>query len=306
MVPLYILTSACFASISNLFFRKNLEKSATSRGFLALYFLASLLLCIFFNRAILTAPFSPVIAIVGASTALLFFSMLSLTAKAFQIGPPGLTLTFQNASCIFPGLLLCTLFGRDYGFSMTPGLIAGLVMILTGLYLSSRSHGKSDDKAVQNPTFKKWLLCVIGVLVLQGLVLTIFQWRVLLFNCSPEHSHWLLPWSCREQDDIWFIPAFFLVPTLLQLFLFWKTEKRKFSKAETAYGISSGIFNCFCTVLLLFSTKVEGSLKKEMLFPLFTVTVILICNLWGWKLYHEKVNWLGVSLCVLGVLVGLI
>ena len=179
-------------------------------------------------------------------------------------------------------------------------------MILSGLYLSTRSHGKSGENAVSNPTFKKWLLCVIAVMVLQGLVLTIFQWRVLLFHCTPEHSHWLLPWACLEQDDIWFIPAFFLVPTLLQLFLFWKTEKRKFSKAETAYGISSGIFNCFCTVLLLFSTKVEGSLKKEMLFPLFTVSVILICNLWGWKLYHEKVNWLGVSLCVLGVLVGLI
>lgn len=308
MIPLYIFSSAAFASISNLFFRKNLEKHQTSRGFLALYFVASLLLSIFFNYSILTAQFSLVMAFIGGFTALLFFAMLSLTAKSFQLGPPGLTLTFQNASCIFPGLLLCNLFGPAYGFTITPGLISGFVLIILGLYLSSRAHGKSEEKtgSAEKKTFRKWLVCVIAVMVLQGLILTIFQWRVLLFNCNPENPHWLLPWSCQECEDVWFIPAFFLVPTLFQLFLFWKKERRKFSKAETAYGLSSGVFNCFCTVLLLFSTKAESAIKKEMLFPLFTISVILLCNIWGKKIYGEKVNWLGVSLCILGVLVGLI
>ena len=41
-----------------------------------------------------------------------------------------------------------------------------------------------------------------------------------------------------------------------------------------------------------------------MIFPIFAVTIILLCNLWGQKLYKEKVNWMASGLCVVGLLIG--
>jgi hypothetical protein len=308
MIPIYVLSSAFLAAIANFFFRRNLEKGGTSRAFLSLYFSVSLVLSFVFSPKLLNVQFSPVMASLGCCAGFLNFIMLTLTARSFQLGPPGLTLTFQNASCIFPGFLLCLVFGPAFGFLLTPWLIAGFVFILLGLYLSTRTYGRLNNQTASanaKAIFGKWLLCVIAVMGFQGLILTLFQWRVLLFNCN-DSAHWLIPWSCLADEDVWFIPAFFTIPALCQLFLFWKNERRKFSLSEVVYGSSSGALNCVCTVLLLLATKSEGLLKKEMLFPLFTISVILFCNIWGMKIYKERVNWIGISLCILGVLIGLI
>jgi drug/metabolite transporter (DMT)-like permease len=308
MTPVYLISSACLAAFANFFFRRNLEKGGTSSAFLSLYFLASLILSFAFNHTLLMTKFSPVMTLLGCFSGFLNFMMLTLTAKSFELGPPGLTLTFQNASCIFPGLLLCLLFGPSFGFFLTPWLIVGFIFIVLGLYLSSRTYGKLSREAASvssKTNFNLWLLSVISVMLLQGLILTLFQWRVLLFNCD-ESAHWLIPWSCLAEEDVWFIPAFFMVPALSQLFFFWKNERRKFSLSEMIYGLISGGLNCVCTVLLLLATKTVGTLKKEMLFPLFTISVILLCNIWGMKIYKEKVNWVGIIFCILGVLIGLI
>jgi hypothetical protein len=308
MTSIYLLSSACLAALANFFFRRNLDKGGNSSAFLSLYFSASLILSFAFNHAVLVTRFSPVMALLGCFAGFLNFMMLTFTAKSFELGPPGLTLTFQNASCIFPGLLLCLLFGPAFGFFLTPWLIVGFILIVFGLYLSSRTYGKLNEEAasVRSKTnFNLWLLFVIFVMLLQGLILTLFQWRVLLFNCDGN-AHWLIPWSCLAEEDVWFIPAFFTVPALCQIFLFWRNERRKFSFTEMIYGSTSGGLNCVCTVLLLLATKTAGTLKKEMLFPLFTVSVILLCNIWGMKIYKEKVNWIGIILCIIGVLIGLI
>jgi hypothetical protein len=308
MIPIYVLSSACFGAIANFFFRRNLEKGGTSGAFLCLHFFISLILSFLCNPDLLNIQFSPVMASFGCFAGFLTFIMMALTAKSFELGPAALTLTFQNASCIFPGLFLCLFFGSSFGFLLTPWLIAGFVFILLGLYLSTRSYGKlrsEDSSPIGKTIFGKWLICVVSVMLLQGSVLTIFQWRTLLFTWH-ENSHWLIPWSCQEKEDVWFIPAFFLVPMLCQLFLFWKNERRKFSLSEVIYGSSSGALNCVCTVLLLLATKSEGVLKKEMLFPIFTISVILLCNIWGMKIYKEKVNWIGIILCITGVLIGLV
>jgi hypothetical protein len=308
MIPIYLLSSASLASMENYLFRRSLEKGAAPNAYLSLYYLVSLLVSLILYPKWLDAQFSPVIALLGCIAGFLNFLMLKLTAKSFELGPPGLTITFQNASCIFPGLLLCLVFGSQLGFILTPRLVTGFGLIIVGLYISSFTFGKVSNATAMvqsNANFRKWLLYAVSVMLLQGSILTLFQWRVLLFY-PLESSHWLIPWSCSAEEDVWFIPAFFLVPALCQFFLFWKGEKRKFSLSEMRYGSISGGLNCICTILLLLATKTDGILKKEMLFPIFTVSVILICNLWGMKSYKEKVNWKGIIICILGVLIGLI
>lgn len=41
-----------------------------------------------------------------------------------------------------------------------------------------------------------------------------------------------------------------------------------------------------------------------MIFPIFSVTIILFCNLWGQWLYKEKVNWFANACCIGGILIG--
>ena len=52
------------------------------------------------------------------------------------------------------------------------------------------------------------------------------------------------------------------------------------------------------------STEVATPLEHAIIFPLFAVSVMISCNLWGQLIYKEKVNWKAAGFCVLGVLVG--
>jgi hypothetical protein len=310
----YLLFSALLASVVNFLLRRNFEKGGSANAFLSLYFLSSLVLIFLIYPQLWSIKISPVMISLGCFAGFLNFLMMGLTTKTVQTGPPGLSFTFQNASSVMPGLLLYFLFGPAFGFRLSFWLCLGFVFILTGLYLSTRTV-KRDVNGSQTGSeaaltqevmdLKKWLGYAVSMLLVQGVILSIFQWRLLLLN-DPPYNHWLIPWSCSQEEDLWFIPAFFLIPTILQLLNFWKTEKRKFTSLEFRYGAGAGILNCVVMILLLLATKNSGFLEKAMQFPLFTVAVILFCNLWGWKIYEERVNWVGISLCVMGVIVGFI
>ncbi len=41
-----------------------------------------------------------------------------------------------------------------------------------------------------------------------------------------------------------------------------------------------------------------------MLFPIFSVTLIVGCNLWGKWLYKEQVHWKANAVCIGGLLLG--
>jgi hypothetical protein len=55
---------------------------------------------------------------------------------------------------------------------------------------------------------------------------------------------------------------------------------------------------------MIWSTEVSTPLEHAMIFPIFSVAIIILCNLWGQWLYKEKVNWLANACCVGGILIG--
>lgn len=81
-------------------------------------------------------------------------------------------------------------------------------------------------------------------------------------------------------------------------------ERRRPLAAEVRNGVMGGVANGVGTFLMIRSTEVATSLEQAMIFPLFSVTTILVCNLWGQWIYKERVNWKANAFCVLGVLVG--
>ncbi len=228
--------------------------------------------------------------------------MMLLIAYAVQIGPSGLTFAFQNSASMVPAFFLFFLFGASFGFHLQWPLIIGFIFLTAGIFLSLIQEKNSASFLTSASHFGKWLLVAVAIFLIQGLILSIFQWRSLLLQ-FPK-SHVLIPWACSIQEDMWFMPGFFLVPALVQSVRFYLSERRWFYYKEIFLGIIAGLLNGGATFCLLMATRDPGLKFRPVLFPLFAVTVILLCNLWGKKFYQERLDWRGVVLCLAGVLIS--
>jgi drug/metabolite transporter (DMT)-like permease len=100
------------------------------------------------------------------------------------------------------------------------------------------------------------------------------------------------------------MPGFFIVPALVQSVLFFTSERRWFSSRELALGAIAGVLNGGSTFCLLMAARDSDPSMRAILFPLFAVTVIFLCNLWGKRFYKESINWKGMTLCLAGVFIG--
>lgn len=294
-----VFCGAILAAIANFFFRKNQDHGGSFLAFLTNYYLFSLLASLLITPQIFTTSWSPILSSIGGIAGALNVIMMVCTARALLNGPPGLTFAFQNAGAVFPAFLLFFLFGPTFDFILTTYHLIGIGAVLIGLYLGAQNKNNHFSH------FKKWLFFAIATFFAQGIILSMFQWRCLLFIPSSI-SHPLIPFSCSNDQDVWFIPGFFTAASLLMILLFSFKEKRLFTRKEFFYGSISGIFNGGTTFLLVLATKLAQGGQKAILFPFFAVTVILFCSIWGKALYKEKVNWLAIGLCIFGVFFSLI
>lgn len=72
--------------------------------------------------------------------------------------------------------------------------------------------------------------------------------------------------------------------------------------SELRYGSLGGFANAIATLGLMIATKWASPIEKGLIFPLFAVGVISFCNLWGYKLYQEKVDIKAHLICLVGIL----
>lgn len=214
---------------------------------------------------------------------------MSLTARALTRGPAGLTFAFQNASAVFPGLLLFAIFGQEGGFSSSYYQIAGIILVLCGLFI-----GVKKNSSTEAPTSLRWLKYALACFIVQILALSCIQGRCLLLdpNCVEHFS-----------KDAWFMPGLFGTALLFQVILFIR-ERRGIQKNELIYGSGGGLANFLSTGLLLLATKLALPFEKGILFPCFSVSTIILCNAWANRLYKETFNVKANSLCTLGILIG--
>lgn len=302
MALLIVFLGAIFAACANFFFRKNQEHKGSSLAFLTNYYLFSLVISLFINPTLFTTRWNPVFMSIGSVAGALSVLLMLYTARALLTGPAGLTFAFQNAGAVLPSFLLFFLFGPSFDFILTSYHLIGVATVLVGLYLGARTQNAAVSP---HYNFKKWVVYALSIFFIQGLSLSIFQWRCLLF--SPlRMSHRLIPWTCPAQEDVWFVPGFFIMATLLLSLLFFGKEKRWMNRKEFFYGMLGGLLNGTTTFLLLLGTKQAATAQKAILFPFFAVSVILFCSIWGKAIYKEKVSWLGIFLCIFGVFFSLI
>lgn len=293
-----VLAGGCSA-LANLSMRKNSSYHSTSSGFLLVNFMISLLIVMAINPKIWSIPFSFKMTVIGFCAGLAIALLMLIVAQALNKGPAGLTFAFFNAGSIFPNVILFLLFGKEFGFSITPLQVVGMALVIGGLFLATNMKSETHHH-ISIP----WLGYALGCFVLQASILAVFQWRCLSF--SSDITHLLIPQGLTERDDIWFMPGVFAGASLLQAIIFLK-EMRLFSKTEASFGLLSGIANSIATTLLLWATKWPASSSETaLIFPFFTVILFLSCNIWAYKLYHERFHIMANLLCCVGIMIGYI
>jgi hypothetical protein len=119
-------------------------------------------------------------------------------------------------------------------------------------------------------------------------------------------SHILIPFSCPPDADKWFMPALFFFAWVYQAIHFCCAEKRLPRAPEIVGGSLGGIANGISTFFLLQATIVASQTEKIMLFPMFTVVIIVLCNLYGKLFYKETIPWKANALAALGIFIGTI
>lgn len=236
------------------------------------------------------------IVLVGFSVGLLISLLMFIIGKALQHGPSGLTFSFQNSGAILPPLLLATIFNKPFGFSISFGNLLGMIFVISGLFCATIGQSKVSVR-------KTWVAYALLTFIAQGLILSIFQWRCLLIQ-EGLPTHVLIPFSCPSSADLWFMPALFFSSWLCQVLCFSCSERRLPYISEITYGSLGGIFNGLSTFFLLKATNVASIEEKAMLFPLFTVIVVLLCNLYGRLFYNETISWKANALAILGIIIG--
>lgn len=288
--------AATFAALANLFFKKNSLFESRPNGYLLCYFGFSFIGSLLVQPAIFENRLNIALFSIGGVVGVLNVIGMLLIGKALKSGPAGLIFAFQNASSVFPNFFLYLIFGVSFGFILTGAQVLGLSLVLIGLFLASLNEFKTSSKFSLG-----WYGLVIGCFMCQLLALTLIQWRCMLFSCA--HPHFLIPFQVDEASDAWFMPGFFSIATFLQLVLFLK-ENRRLTSREIQFGLVGGLANAIATLGLVIATKWASPFEKGVIFPLFAISVISLCNLWGYKLYQEKIDIRANLLCFAGILIA--
>lgn len=288
--------AASSAALANLFFRVNSSDSKkeesveqTVTSYLLVFYLLSFVSSFFLFPATLTTPINYWMLFVGGIAGLVNVMVMVLTAKALDKGPAGLTFAFQNSSSVFPGLLLFLIFGSAYGFHCSFIQVVGMVLVLLGLYLGTQG----TNEKVKSFSWLKW---AAAAFFMQMLALTLIQGRCILFSSEA------IPITAA--DDVWFMPGQFGVSALALAVMYFQ-RGCTMKKSIIRNGSLAGIANCAATACLLLATKNALPQEKAILFPVFSVVTIVLCNLWANRLYQEKFNFLSTGVCAAGIFLSL-
>ncbi len=297
MALFLVLSAGAFVALSNLFMRKSIDSGGTTKGFLFFQMLASFAIAVFLEpvRSGNFAWNMPVVFL-GLIAGIILALMLIALGKALEKGPPGLTFSILSSSTVMPGILMALFFGSDLGFVYTPWHAIGSLFVLAGLFWAGKGIA-----GLQN--LKKWLLFSGSMFVLHTALLVLLQWRALLMNVpNPEE---LASFFTAEQiKSAWFLPCMFFSSALVQLYVFLSTEKRAIRSQEVLYGIVGGVVNGIGTFFLICSTQSATALENAIIFPMYSVATIILSNLWGQKLYQERVNWRACQVCAIGLIIA--
>lgn len=295
----FVLVASCFTSLSNYCMRRSIDSGGTSKAYLMIQLTFATIVAVLIGP-VRTQEFScnSSIAILGLGAGVVFGIMFLALGRALEKGPPGLTFAILNSSTVMPAIVMATLFGAAFGYIYTPLHAIGSLLVLAGLFWAGKGLEGLKDK-------RSWLLFATLTFSCHLLFLVVMQWRALVLNW-PHPEELKSFFTSQEMASQWFMPLIYFAAALLLTIVYLSTEKRVPKISETFYGFIGGASNSISTFFLIWATETANSLENIVIFPIFSVAIIVICNYWGQKLYQEQVNWKAAQVCAFGLLVGTI
>lgn len=223
----------------------------------------------------------PVSLILGVFFVLVFYSV-SITAQQINIA---VATVANKMSVVMPVIAAFLL----YGDKVTPFKIAGIVVALSSVYLTT----KSDEKTASSS--KKWIMPVL-VFIGSGII-----------DSIVNHANKRLIDSPKE-NALFIAFGFFMAGCIGALWLTYLfiTKKEKFVFRSIIAGIVLGIPNFFSIYFILKALS-SNVLESSQLYPVANVIIVILSSLGGVLLFKEKlskINAVGILLSV--VAIGLI
>lgn len=300
MALLLASIAAFLAAMNNLCMRKGIDKGGTSKGFLVTATSFAFLVSIFLGP-IKTGHFTwnHTMAFLGLATGLILGVMFWSLGKALEKGPAGLTIAYLNASNLVPAIIMVLLFGVGFGYQYGPWNAIGSLFVLIGLFWAVWQ----TSKVIKSESF--WLTFSTIAFLTHVLFLVLIQWRSLLIKTDLPSS-FFIPFTIDASHTEWFTPMLFLGAALFLLYRFKKEETRSIDPIEIRFGCLGGFCSALSTISVVKAAHIAKMWESAVVFPIYAVGIVLICNIWGRLLYQEKVHWKAMSLCLAGLFVGTI
>ena len=288
-----MVAAGLFVALTNLCMRRSIGAGGSSNAYLVIQLFLTFIVAILLNP-VRTGIYAwdPSMAVLGLSGGVLLAGMFGSIGKALETGPSGLTFAMLNSATVMPALFMVLLFGSIY----TPWNAAGSALVVIGLFWAGWQTIKAG-------AMNRWAFFAFAAFAFHILFLLFMQWRVHAMQ-FPGKSIFGLSFSQEALKTQWFMPMLFLAAFSIQLVRYWLTEKRAPNAAEVKYGVLGGLSNGVGTFLMILSTEMSTSMEQAMIFPIFSVTIVILCNLWGQWLYKERIHWRANAFCVAGVLIG--
>jgi len=291
----FAITASFFCTFSNYCIRKSQDHGGTSQTAIMIQMIAAFFIMIFLNPVRMNSYFiTPSVVVLGLLAGAIMGSMVFFIGKALEKGPAGLTFAAISAATALPSIFLFIsvgeLFQLEYHF--WNGL--GSILVIAGLLWAAWQYTQVKE-------MKKWLLFALTAFSMHILFLSLISVRSLAMN-FPQLQIPFFP--AAELQSLWFMPMIYLAAAAFQIQAFFRQEKRSIARWEWIYGILGGLANGSSTFFVIKSTEYASPVERAMIFPIFSVLVMVFCYAWGQKLYQEKVNWKACNLSVLGLIVG--
>lgn len=299
MAIILILFAACFASITNFCMRKSIDAGGSAKTYLVVQLSLAFIIMIILNpvrTGIYT--WNSWAALLGIIAGLVLGFLMWSLGKTLEKGPPGLTFAALNSASVMPGAVMSLIFGVAFGHDYTFSNAVGSILVILGLFWAGWSIAKGQNKLL-------WILFASLTFITHVIFLSYLQWWALLSKNNLPSSP-LLPFYLDPENSQWFMPMMLLTAALVQWTIYLTQETKRPKAAEIIYGAFGGVTNGICTFLMIVSAQLAIGWENVMIFPIFSVAIIIICNIWGQLLYKENVNWKANAICMIGLVIGTI
>ncbi|MEM8628747.1 MAG: hypothetical protein AAGF04_01550 [Chlamydiota bacterium] len=298
MGSLCVTFAALFAAAYNLCMRKSVGSFHGTQSFLMVeLWMASICSYCLQNALGAASTWNGMLVLSSLSLGGIFGATLYYLGKALAYGPSSLTIASLNASNVLPSFLLFALFGPELGFPYYWHHFFGSLMVLAGIFWAAKGCGGTHQ-------WRAWTLYCFLAIFCHVCFLVGLEWRSWMVR-YPDSFAYLRIYPQDVAKSAYFLPLMYVGAACLHT-LFCMQKGEKIVSLRACYlGTLGGVCNAFYALFLARAAQYASVLEHAVLFPLFSVATIFLCNLWGKWLYNEIVHWKGSLLAFSGIFLAM-